>query len=289
MIRSRSPNPTFRRCRCAAAVLTSRAWIPSDGEPVTRTTSRERSGETHAAQADPYTGDRNQARREDAPERISSALALGAGPVLVTAGFALHPGGSENGTQFVRTVARHPHVWVASHLLIFAGLLTLVAGLPVVLELTASGGRRMVQAGIAVASLGGVAMALDAATHGYLAYIVAARSDVGDSLAAAIETAAENSSWASTTSLVGALFPLGVLLLAVGSARAGVTKVVAGLLVVGIAGVGVAGAGLLTLLTTAPLVLGFAGLARAGVAAPNRRSDAIPAGRAAAAHVASAS
>jgi hypothetical protein len=53
-----------------------------------------------------------------------------AGPVLVTAGFALHPVGAEDGTAFVRTVAAHPSAWAIAHLLVFAGLLALVATVP---------------------------------------------------------------------------------------------------------------------------------------------------------------
>jgi hypothetical protein len=195
--------------------------------------------------------------------------ALVAGPVLVTAGFALHPVGAEDGTAFVRTVASHPSGWAVAHLLIFAGLLALVATVPLVLDLAPRRGRRIVHAGIAALSIGAIAMAVDAIAHGYLAYVLAGRHDVGARLSAAIETHAANTSWASTASALGALFPLGVVLIAVGCVRAGVSKLVAASLVAGVVGIGMVGAGPATVLTTAPLVLGFAGLARAWMVRPS--------------------
>jgi hypothetical protein len=191
------------------------------------------------------------------------ATALIVGPVLVTAGFALHPVGGEDGSALIRTVAADPGRWAASHLIMVAGLLTLVAALPLVLDLGTARGRRIIQAGVIILSIGAVAMALDAVAHGYLAYVLAGRHDIGQGLSAAIATDAAHSTWASATSALAALFPLGVVVVAIGCARAGVHTAVVALLVVGVAGVGLVGAGPLTLLTTAPLVLGFAGLARA--------------------------
>jgi hypothetical protein len=197
------------------------------------------------------------------------ACALAVGPVLVTAGYALHPTGDESGTEFVGKVAAHPSQWAASHICIFAGMLTLLAGLPGLFRLAEVRGRALLAVGIALVSVGGLAMAMDAIGHGYLAFTIAERSDIAPSFAATIDTHAADSAWASTASLLGIFFPVGVIVTAGAVVRIGASRVYAALLFLGVVGIGAVGAGPFTVLATAPLVVGFAGLARASVAAGN--------------------
>ncbi|MEA2492787.1 MAG: hypothetical protein QOJ29_698 [Thermoleophilaceae bacterium] len=192
----------------------------------------------------------------------AKAAAMAVGPVLVTAGYALHPTGDEKGVAFARNVAEHTGSWAVAHLLIAGGLAVLAAALPSVLRLAPARGRRLVFTGAVLTTIGAAGMALDAIAHGYLAYTLASAPHVNAVAAASIDTHAASSTWASMMSLMGIAFPFGLITTAVGCARAGVPKPIAALLVVGVMGIGAAGAGPLTLITSAPLVAGFIALAR---------------------------
>ncbi len=234
--------------------MTAHITRSEPGNPVTP-------GATDPAAAAPRRGDR--ARRTAGP----AAVVIGAAARVT--GFARHPGAMASDSAFITLVNAHPAQWAAAHLLIGLGLALLTGGIGSVLRLARGKGARFLTAGVIATAIGTLGMGYDALAHGALGYALATQPEVPLALSTHIQAAFLSLPFVTWSGLLSIPFPLGVVLLGIGALRSRQVPIWAGvLLLLSPVGIQVAGSGPLELLGAAPLLIGFAALARAALAAP---------------------
>lgn len=149
--------------------------------------------------------------------RYAGPAGLAVGSILLVAGMALHAEGLPD-EAFVRTVETQPGQWLTSHLLLAFGNALIALGAAVVAVRMARGrGATLTAVGAVMASVGGLLMSLGDLGHGAVAFSLAERVAVPESLA--IQEAYFSNPAIAVVSFGGMLLPLGVMILAFGLLR----------------------------------------------------------------------
>lgn len=193
----------------------------------------------------------------------SGPLALVVGPALAIAGFALHPRAMGD-REFVAWTNLHATQFAVAHLLIGFGLAIAAVGVWSVLRLAHGRRGTVLVAGTVAMFVGTVGMGYDHLAHGALGYALASDSTVPLGMSTHVQVGFETLPYVGWAGLASAFFPLGCLLLGIGALLSRrVPTWGAVLLLLGPVGIMVAGAGPFELLGAAPLMIGFATVARA--------------------------
>lgn len=155
----------------------------------------------------------------DRLRRHAGPAALVVGSVLTIAGMALHAAGDGSAPDetFVRTVEASLGQWLASHLLLAAGMALVAGGLASALRVARGRGATLTAVGAVVASVGAALMALGDFAHGGLAYALSGHVDATTSLA--IQEGYFLHPAIAVTSFGGMLLPVGVVVLGIALLR----------------------------------------------------------------------
>jgi hypothetical protein len=155
----------------------------------------------------------------DRLRRHAGPVALAAGSVLTIAGMALHVegDGSEADVEFVRTVEAQSTQWLASHLLLAAGMALMAGGAVAVFRMARGRGAALTAVGAGAMAVGGVLMSLGDLAHGALAYALSGHVDPATSLE--IQESYFFHPAVAVISFGGMLLPLGVVVLGIALLR----------------------------------------------------------------------
>jgi hypothetical protein len=202
--------------------------------------------------------------------RTAGPVALLLGPVMTVAGFALHPTAESNNRAFVAWIDAHATQWAAAHLLIGIGLGLLSAGIGSALRLADARGATFLTVGVIATAIGTVGMGYDAIAHGMLGYALTGQPALPLALSVHIQSSFLSLPFEAWANVAAVGFPLGVIVLGIGALRSRRIPIWSAIvLMLGPVGIQFAGAGPLELLGALPLVIGFAAITRAALAAPS--------------------
>jgi MFS family permease len=193
----------------------------------------------------------------------SGPLALTVGPIVTVLGFALHPGAMED-REFVAWTSHHAAQFAIAHLLIGFGAAITAVGVWSVLRLVRGKRGAVLLGGAALTFVGMVGMGYDHLAHGAVGYALASSPQVPLGMSTDAQVTFETLPYVGWSGLFMMFFPLGVILLGIGAlVSRRIPTWAAILLILGPVGTMFAGVGAAEILGSAPLMIGFAALARA--------------------------